>query len=158
MSESREKNIRPITAEETYPLRHRISRPNQTLADCQFPFDKAPDTYHAGYFLNGALVGVGTISHEAEDGSTDKNIWRIWGMAVSPHVQGQGIGRKILAALISYAASRGLPGQIWCRGRVTAANFYQRFGFVQVGDAFDLPPLGPHLLFRRPLQAEDISV
>src|SRR2546427_5090113 len=90
-------NIRPISAEETYPLRHRILRPNQTLADCMFPLDKAPDSHHIGYFLNRELAGVGTIFREAEDGSTDKNVWRIRGMAVSTNIQGRGIGGKILS-------------------------------------------------------------
>ena len=156
MSESTE-NIRSITAEETYPLRHRVLRPNQTVADCMFPLDKAPDTRHVGYFLNGELLGVGTIFREAQDGSTDKNVWRIRGMAVSTHIQGRGIGGKILSALITYAASQGLPGEVWCKGRVTAENFYKRFGFIQDGDIFDVPPIGLHILFRRPLKTEDIS-
>jgi predicted GNAT family N-acyltransferase len=122
-----------------------------------FPLDKAPGTRHVGYFLNGELVGVGTIFREAEDGSTDKNVWRIRGMAVSTNIQGRGIGGKILAALITYATSQSLPGEIWCKGRVTAESFYKRFGFVQASDIFDVPPIGPHMLFRRPLEAEDLS-
>jgi GNAT superfamily N-acetyltransferase len=149
--------IRRISVEETYPLRHRILRPNQTLADCQLPFDKAPDSYHVGYFLNDNLIGIGTILREAQDGSTDKNIWRVRGMAVSQEAQGRGIGGKILVALIRYAASQGLPGEIWCKGRVTAQNFYQRFGFVQTSEIFDLPPIGPHIIFGRPLQEEDLT-
>jgi GNAT superfamily N-acetyltransferase len=122
-----------------------------------FPLDKAPDSYHAGYFLNGELVGVGTIFREAEDGSTDKNVWRIRGMAVATNIQGRGIGGKILSALITYAASQGLPGEVWCKGRVTAENFYKRFGFVQASDIFDVPPIGPHIVFRRALKEEDIA-
>lgn len=151
-------SIQAISAEETYPLRHRILRPNQTLADCMFLLDKAPDTRHVGYFLNGELVGVGTIFREAEDGSTDRNVWRIRGMAVATNIQGRGVGGKILSALITYAASQDLPGEVWCKGRVTAENFYKRFGFVQVGDIFDVPPIGLHILFRRKLKAEDILV
>ena len=157
MSELTE-NIRSIAAEETYALRHRILRPHQTLADCAFPLDKASDSYHVGYFLNGELIGVGTVHREAEDGSTDKNIWRVRGMAVTTNIQGRGIGGKILKALISYAASRGLPGEIWCNGRATVEGFYKRFGFVQVGDIFDVPFIGPHMLFRKPLKIEDILV
>jgi GNAT superfamily N-acetyltransferase len=149
--------IRRISVEETYPLRHRILRPNQTLADCAYPLDTAPSTYHVGYFLNDDLIGIGTILREAQDGSTDKNVWRIRGMAVSSDLQGRGIGGKILMALIRYAASQGIPGEIWCNGRVTAQNFYQRFGFTPISDIFDVPPIGPHMVFGRLLKEEDLT-
>jgi GNAT superfamily N-acetyltransferase len=124
--------IRRISVEETYPLRHRILRPNQTLADCAYPLDKAPGTYHVGYFLNDNLIGIGTVLKEAQDGSTDQNVWRIRGMAVSSDLQGRGIGGKILMALIRYAASQGLPGEIWCNGRITAQKYQRSFPSVVV--------------------------
>ncbi|SRR5579884_2406761 len=150
-------SIHSITAEETYPLRHQILRPEQTLTDCMYPLDKAPASRHIGYFLNGELIGVGTIHREAQDGSTDRNVWRIRGMAVARNIQGRGVGGKILKGLISYAASQGLPGEIWCNGRTTVEGFYRRFGFVQAGAIFDVPFIGPHMLFRRQLKEEDIS-
>ena len=67
-------------------------------------------------------------------------------MAVREDVRGSGAGRKILEALIAHAASQGLPCEIWCNGRANVKGYYERFGFVQQSDIFDLPHLGPHVL------------
>lgn len=97
------------------------------------------------------MLGVGSIFREAQDGSTEGYGWRIRGMAVAREAQGKGLGARILQALIEHAASYAQPGEIWCNGRAAVEGFYARFGFVRQGDIFDLPPLGPHVLLRRPL-------
>lgn len=45
-------NVQSISAEDAYPLRHRILRPTQSLAECAYPQDYAEYTYHVGYYLN----------------------------------------------------------------------------------------------------------
>src|ERR1700730_7697353 len=105
-------NIRSIPTEETYPLRHRILRPTQSLAECAYPQDYAEYTYHAGYYLNDTLLGVGTIFRDARPESTLPVVWRIRGMAVSEEIQGQGVGGKVLSALLAYAASQGMPAEV----------------------------------------------
>jgi predicted GNAT family N-acyltransferase len=147
-------HIQPISAEATYTLRHQILRPNQPIEECIFSFDSAPDTLHVGCFLNGQLVGVGSIFREARDGSPQANGWRIRGMAVRADVRGSGAGGKILQALIAHAASRGLSGEIWCNGRVNVKGYYEHYGFVQQGGIFDLPHTGPHVLMVRTLDTQ----
>jgi len=149
--------IQPITAEETYELRHQILRPNQPVEECAFALDRAPGSLHIGCFLDGKLVGVGTIFREGRDASTHGNVWRIRGMAVLAEVRGMGAGGRILQALIDHATSHGLPGEIWCNGRANVRGYYERYGFVQQGDIFDTPYTGPHALMVRALQAEEAS-
>ncbi len=145
-----------ISAAETYPVRHRILRPHQTFEECAYPLDEAPDSYHVGYYLNRELIGVGSVMYEPLYDTKQLNSWRIRGMAVSEHVRGKGVGGEILQELISYAASHGLPGEVWCNGRVTVKGFYVRFGFVQQGDIFNVPGVGPHVLFVRPMTGDDL--
>ncbi|MGH2481987.1 MAG: GNAT family N-acetyltransferase, partial [Ktedonobacteraceae bacterium] len=121
-------NVRSIPAEETYSLRHRILRPTQLLAECAYPEDKAEHTYHAGYYRDQQLLGVGTIFRAARPESTLPTVWRIRGMAVSEEAQGLGIGGKVLSALLAYAASQGMPAEVWCNGRANVQGFYERFG------------------------------
>lgn len=148
-------HIQPISAEATYTLRQQILRPHLSIEECTFSLDKAPDSLHIGCFLNGQLIGVGSILREARDGSTHSNVWRLRGMAVQADIRGSGVGGKILQALLAHAASQGLPNEIWCNGRVPVKGYYERYGFVQHGDVFDVPHTGPHVLMIRRLDARE---
>ena len=51
--------IRPISAAETWPLRHRVLRPGQPFGQTAYPRDDHPETAHFGVFDGDRLVGVG---------------------------------------------------------------------------------------------------
>jgi predicted GNAT family N-acyltransferase len=138
--------VRPISAAETYDLRHCILRPHQPISECAYPYDTALGALHIGGFLNGQLIGIGSILPDAREHATQPISWRIRSMAVLEDARGTGVGGKILQALIDYASSQQLPAEIWCNGRANVKGFYERFGFVQEGDLFDLPAIGPHVL------------
>jgi len=38
---------------------------------------------------------------------------------------------------------------LWCNARTSASGFYTRLGFAVVGEAFELPGIGPHHLMHR---------
>jgi predicted GNAT family N-acyltransferase len=145
----------PVAPEETHALRHRILRPNQTLADCAYPSDHAPGSLHMGFYAGDQLVGVGSIFREDQEGRTDRPAWRVRGMAVAEAVRGQGAGARILQALIAHAAGLDVPGEVWCNGRANVEGFYTRFGFERLGDVFDVPPIGPHVLMVKQLAETD---
>jgi len=130
-------DIKRITAADTYELRHRILRPTQTLADCAYEKEK--------------LVGVGTIFVEAPDDAAEGMYWRIRGMAVTEDMRGRGAGAQILQALLDHAAEGERPCTVWCNGRTSVKGFYERYGFTPVGDVFELPEIGPHLVFQKQL-------
>jgi predicted GNAT family N-acyltransferase len=144
---------RPIHVTETYDLRHRILRPHQPLSACAFPYDTAPEALHIGGFLNGQLIGVGSIIPEPRKNAALPISWRIRGMAVLEEARGTGVGGKILQRLIDHASDQQLPAEIWCNGRANVKGFYERFGFVQEGDLFELPEIGPHVLMITMLRA-----
>ena len=58
---------------------------------------------------------------------------------------GEGAGSAVLEAVIAYVAER--DGMLWCHARVPAIPFYERHGFVAVGDVHPSgdPPI-PHQL------------
>ena len=138
--------VKPIASEETYELRHKVLRPNQSLQDCKYPLDHDVSALHIGCFLDSTLVAVGTIFCEDREGNTSGNVWRIRGMAVSPGNRGKGIGGKVLSALINHVEQQHPGAEIWCNGRECVKEFYEHFGFLQVGDAFELPMIGLHVV------------
>src|SRR5690606_16463660 len=57
-------------------------------------------------------------------------------MAVDPQRQGEGIGRRLLAAVEARAIGElGLPG-LYCHAQQSAVGFYQRHGWGIEGDEF----------------------
>jgi predicted GNAT family N-acyltransferase len=145
---------RPIRATETHKLRHLVLRPQEPLSSCIYPHDTELDTLHIGGFLDGELIGVGSILPEARQHASQPIGWRIRGMAVRDDARRTGAGSKILQALIDYAGVHTLPAEIWCNGRTHVLSFYARFGFAQEGDSFDIPGTGPHVLLIKTLLPE----
>ncbi len=148
--------IEPIAAEDCLDLRHRVLRPNQPLSACAYPLDKAPGTLHLGWRGEaGRILGIASVFKEAPPEREATNAWRIRGMAVQPDCQGQGIGAALLKGLISYATAQQdpaePPGLLWCNGRTTVEPFYLAQGFSRIGEVFDLPPIGPHVVLERAL-------
>jgi predicted GNAT family N-acyltransferase len=142
---------RPIRAAETYDLRHSILRPHDPLS-LRAPSDTEPDALHIGSFLNGQLIGIGSIVPEPRDHAAQPTSWRVRGMAVLEDAHGSGAGGKILQALIDHASAQSLPAEIWRHSRAHVKGFYERFGFAQEGDLFERPGTGPHVLMVKTLQ------
>ena len=61
--------------------------------------------------------------------------FQIHQMVVLPHYQRQGLGKRILQALINSASARGAR-LVVLNARVTKTQFYQKFGFEPVGKVF----------------------
>ena len=56
-------------------------------------------------------------------------------MAVEPNLQGQGVGRLLVEALLKAARERELQN-IFCHSRYQVRQFYARLGFREVGPIF----------------------
>lgn len=142
--------IRPVDAADTRALRRSVLRPHQDASKSVYPNDDAPATFHVGAFDRDRLVGVASMYHEAMDGGRADTGWRIRGMATEPTYRGRGIGGALVEALIERARQCG-GTYLWCNARTTATPFYDKCGFHQHGDAFDLPGIGPHFKMMRDL-------
>ena len=71
-------------------------------------------------------------------------------MATDDGRRGQGIGTRVLAALVDHCRAAG-GGELWCNARTGARTFYARAGFTEVGEEWVDPEIGPHVRMRRPL-------
>jgi predicted GNAT family N-acyltransferase len=137
--------IKEITANQTYDLRHKILRPNQTLDDCQYPLDMKSDTIHLGAFLNGQLVSIASFFHEKSDSFSFQNQYRLRGMATLPEFRNQKTGSELIKKAESIMKEK--KAEIWwCNARTTVSNYYLKLGLEIEGIVFDIHPIGPHVL------------
>lgn len=143
--------VRPIPAIETLPIRQRILRPDQPIANSIYPTDEATATCHYGAFLDGRLVGVATVFPEASPRG-EGGAWRLRGMATLAEVRGQGHGGRLLEACIQHVEKAG-GLLLWCNAREVAIEFYRRHGFEITSERFELPLIGPHYVMQRVIKA-----
>jgi hypothetical protein len=53
--------VKLITPEMTYSLRHSILRPNQSIEDCKYETDYEEGAFHVGAFYQGKLISIGSF-------------------------------------------------------------------------------------------------
>ena len=119
--------IQPITATQTYALRHAVLWPGRPLAYVQLPDDAAGQ--HFGAFERHELVAVISL-FVSPDGAA-----RFRKFATSPAWQGRGIGSALLRHVIGAARAQGARS-LWCDARHHTLPFYQRFGLLPEGAIF----------------------
>ncbi len=134
--------IRPVTAEEVRPLRHRVLRPGEGYDKTAYAGDLAAGSVHFGAFAGDRLVGIASLYREGRDGGPG---WRLRGMATDADVRGTGFGAALLAACVGHVGAMG-GGELWCNARLAAVGFYKRAGLEVVSDEFDLPGFGLHVI------------
>ncbi|GAB3900237.1 GNAT family N-acetyltransferase [Larkinella knui] len=118
--------IRQIKPEETYALRHEVLWPDKPVA--YVILDDDAKGRHFGAFLAGDLVAV--LSLFVENG-----VARFRKFATRPDCQRQGIGTRLLNQVIEDARKQGAH-TLWCDARLSAADFYRRFGMEPEGELF----------------------
>jgi len=133
------------------PLRQRVLRPHQRLADVGFEGDTT-GTHFAAFEASSVIVGVVSLITEPPDASGAR-CWRLRGMATDPPRQRQGVGRALMAGLLDFVARSG-GGAIWCNARLHAVGFYELFGFVASGEVFEEPEIGPHVRMSRVVEQQ----
>jgi len=116
--------IKEIEASETWPLRHKVMWPNKPLDFVVLPNDE--EGLHFGLFEKEMLVSVISLFIESQDGQFRK-------FATDNYYQGKGFGTKLLNHLISEAKKRNIKN-LRCNARMTAIEFYQRFGMKVASD------------------------
>jgi GNAT superfamily N-acetyltransferase len=136
--------IQHITAEETLPLRMSVLRPGQPIENGRYKEDSFPTTFHLGALIEGKIVCNGTFMKDvcshfiAEDSA-----FRLRGMATDPDFRGLQLGSRILKEAEGILRLRGCK-LLWFNARESAFVFYEKNGFVALGDIFDIPTNGPH--------------
>ncbi len=146
-------DLRAVDAGLVRPLRRRVLRPHQTLAQLVYPGDDDPLALHVAAVDDaGAPRAVATITPDPHPDQPRRGDWRVRGMAADPAWRGRGLGAALLDRLLDHAAAHD-GVRAWCFVRIGARSLYVRAGFRAEGDVFDLGDVGPHLLMSRPLRA-----
>jgi len=123
--------IRTITPEQTYPLRHGVLWPDKPLDYVKVENDA--DGYHYGAFQHETLVAVISLFVDGETARFRK-------FATDPTYQRKGIGTRLLNHVIAESKRFGATS-LWCDARLDAADFYQRFGMQAVSEVFYKGPI-----------------
>lgn len=140
--------VERVAPEVVRPLRQRVLRPHQTVADQVYEGDDAPGAAHFAAFADGSgqPIGIASITPEPHPVSPAPGDWRIRGMATDPdRGRGRGAGALLLAACLDHARAEG-GVRVWCNARSPVVGFYAREGFATEGEEFTLPSIGPHFL------------
>ena len=118
--------IKPIPAQDTLPLRHKVLWPDHPVEHSMVDGDD--DARHFGGFLEGKLVCVASLFKDADS-------VRLRKFATDPAFQGQGLGTQMLAHLLEEAKAEGAI-TFWFDARESALPFYQRNGYHPEGERF----------------------
>jgi predicted GNAT family N-acyltransferase len=151
--------IEQVAPEVTLPLRRRVLRPYLTSDEHSIlPGEREPDTVHlAALSGDGELVATAVLMRERFKHRPERDdAWRLRGMATDERLRGQGIGGLLVQRMIEHVAAHG-GGLLWCYARVPAQAFYQRAGFVPVGETWEEPRIGPHIAMWREVAQSDVS-
>ena len=174
--------VERVPASETYDLRWRVLRPHQRLEEMKRQGDEDPDTafYVARDATSRKVLATASVQREIPPweprtgkgrdhagpdsrfveppdarltvGDEGANAWRLRAMATEDGFRGQGIGRRVLDAIVDHVASTG-GGLLWCGARIRAVSFYERAGFSTLGDVYEEPVIGIHVLMWRAVAA-----
>ncbi|KAI0382196.1 GCN5-like N-acetyltransferase [Hypomontagnella monticulosa] len=158
-------SLRPISAADTYALRHAVLWPNKPQAYSQLPDDLSG--HHFGAFVVSSKQddtvkdkdrdGDNNDSNEEQSLRQDEELVSVISLfiddasgaarfrkfATATPWQGKGVGSALMAYTIEAAAREGAT-TIWCDARQSALAFYQRFGMTGEGEPFfkeDVPYL-----------------
>lgn len=135
-----------VAASQTYELRHDVLRPHQSMHEMAFEGDESPEAVHvAALDPQGEVVCVASAWPEPAPFSVEGGVaWRLRGMATREGWRGRGVGADVLGALVELVRQGG-GHLLWCNARMRAAPFYERAGFVAVGEVFEVEALGAHV-------------
>lgn len=135
--------IKFITAQDTWDLRHRILRPHQSLKDCVYPYDELSDSFHIGAFNAEKIICVASFNRESHPELKSAKSYRLRGMATEPEYRGHGVGRVVLNRGEQELREKNCD-LLWFNAREIAFPFYEKLGFKFLGPLFDIPGIGPH--------------
>lgn len=142
--------IRTIKPEMTYNLRHNILRPHQSLEDCKYETDYEDDSFHIGAFHQGELIAVASFCIENHPDFKFHKQYRLRAMATHEKYRRLGAGRAVVEYAEDLIRDKGVYF-LWCKGRTSVQEYYQKLGFTAYGEVFDYPPIGPHIIMYKDL-------
>lgn len=142
--------IRSISSEQTFAIRHPVLRAGRPLESCEFTGDNEKETHHFGAYSNNNLIGV--LSCYLNNGShlmNGKN-YQLRGVAVLGSHQKKGIGKALMLHAENFLSEINC-NHIWLNARVNAKGFYKKLCYQEIGTVFIVVNIGPHQCFIKKL-------
>jgi GNAT superfamily N-acetyltransferase len=170
--------VERVPAPETFDLRWRVLRSHQRFEEMTLQGDEDPDTafYVARDATSRNVLATASVQREAPPwepsarqgrdhagpdtrlevpsdaryvaGDEGADAWRLRAMATADGFRDRGLGRRVLDAIVDHVADAG-GGLLWCGARIRAVPFYERAGFSTLGDVYEEPDVGAHVLMWR---------
>ena len=139
--------VRAVSTNDILSLRMAVLRDGTPSRDPRYAQDDDPDAVHLAIHDADEVVATSTWLDRPWPNDDSAFAVQLRGIAVAKHLQGQGVGGKLLGAGIDRARERGARF-VWARARDGALDFYRRHGFDVVGDQFidEATGLGHHLV------------
>lgn len=143
--------VRRVPAEEVRPMRAQVLRAHQPYSSTAYAEDDVEGAFHLLATVDGVDAGCCSVfaeaGPEAVEASDDERAssWRMRGVATSPSSRKKGVGRAMMQRLESDVAAAG-GTLLWANARSSALPFYRALDYDVVGDAFDIPGIGPHFV------------
>ena len=147
------KNIKKITALETFPVRHPVLRAEKPIESCNFDGDTLETTVHFGLYDSHNLLGVVSLFESKNDLFAHGKQFRIRGMAVLKQHQKKGLGEKLIVHAEKHC-SKQKPSLIWFNARKEAVGFYKKMGYQTKGVPFEIKGVGEHIVMFKDISDE----
>jgi len=116
--------------EEAYTIRKRVFINEQGVPEEMELDEHDPLAQHALAYLNSECIGTARLV------TLPGNLGRIGRMAVLPMHRKQGVGGKLLCALLELSKSQGIT-KLELHAQLSAIAFYEQYGFIAQGDIYD---------------------
>ncbi len=145
-------DIRKISAQQTFIVRHPVLRKGKPIDSCHFDGDELPTTQHFGLYENETVEGVISLFEKNNPLFDERHQVQIRGMAVLENNQGKGFGRLLVSHCEELLKSQNMA-LIWFNARENAVGFYQKMGYEIIGNAFDIPDVGIHYVMWKRLRS-----
>lgn len=141
--------LKTITSQETWPVRHPVLRKGRPLEDVYMEADNMPTTFHLGMYHKEHIVGVASFMEDSFKDFTGKQ-FRLRGMAVLPEYRKKGLAELLLKKGEQLLKEKQCT-LLWFNAREVAVNFYKSIGYEIVSGIFDIPKVGPHYRMKKQL-------
>lgn len=134
-----------VSAAEVRAIRGAVLRPGQAAERLVYPGDDDSSSVHLAWRdRDGLIVSAVSLFDEPVPG-TDAPAWRIRGMATLPEYRSRGLGGELLRRCLAHVRDQR-PGPVWCNARTSAAGYYAKHGFEPLGETFEIPDIGEHVV------------
>lgn len=120
-------DIRELTAEMTWPLRHEVMWPSMPFDFIKLPEDA--EGKHFGLFIDSELVSIVSLFQK------DTGTAQFRKFATKTNEQGKGYGTKLLLHLIAIAEKENIK-KLWCNARLDKTDYYEKFGMTKTNKTY----------------------